>query len=179
MNQQLDEADAALMAFLPGSEGGAAIADALTGRVNPAGRLTVSWPKALGQFPLAYNEAGSPYDPRYPFGYGLSYTRFDVRRLAVDGHARRRVDAFADIRNSGRRSGDDVVLAFAERLGGGAPRRLVAFSRVGVRAGDRERVRLSFDVSQLASTQPDGRRVVAPGTYRLTVEGAAATFTVG
>jgi beta-glucosidase len=179
MNQQLSEADAALMAFLPGSEGGAAIADALTGRVDPAGRLTVSWPKAVSQLPLAYNEAGKPYDPRYPFGYGLSYTRFDVRRLSVDRHPWRRVDANVDIRNSGARSGEDVVLAFAERLGGGAPRRLVAFDRVAVRAGDGERVRLSFDVSQLASTQADGRRVVLPGTYRLTVEGASATFSVG
>src|SRR5207247_2753819 len=81
MNHQLDEADASLMAFLPGSEGGAAIADALFGKVNPSGRLPVSWPKSGDQLPLAYNEPGKPYDPRYAFGYGLSYTRFDLSRL--------------------------------------------------------------------------------------------------
>jgi beta-glucosidase len=178
MNAQLDEADAALMAFLPGSEGGAAISDALTGRVNPSGRLTVSWPKAVSQIPLAYNEAGKPYDPRYPFGHGLSYTRFDVKRLSVGGRGSKRVSASADIRNSGRRDGEDVVLAFAERVGGGAPRRLVAFDRVGVGAGEREKAKLSFDLSRLASTQADGRRIVLPGTYRLTVEGASTTFTV-
>jgi beta-glucosidase len=178
MNAALDKSAAALMAFLPGSEGGAAIADALTGRVNPSGRLTVSWPKALGQFPLAYNEAGAPYDPRYPFGYGLSYTRFDVKGL--DARTRwGRVDASAFVRNVGRRDGGDTVLAFAERLGGGAPKRLVAFDRVGVRAGGLERAKLSFDVSRLASTQPDGRRSVLPGTYKLTVEGASTTFRVG
>jgi beta-glucosidase len=146
--------------------------------VNPSGRLTVSWPKAVSQIPLAYNEAGKPYDPLYPFGYGLSYTRFDVKRLSVAGRDWKRVNASADLRNSGPRDGEDVVLAFAERVGGGAPRRLVAFDRVEVGAGEREKVKLSFDQSRLASTQPDGRRIVLPGTYRLTVEGASTAFTV-
>jgi len=118
MNQQLDESDAALMAFLPGSEGGPAIANALFGSYNPGGRLSVSWPKASSQEPLAYNDGGS-YDPRYPFGYGLSYTRFNVDHLqapsSVNEHGR--VDFSLDLRNTGGRAGDDVVLAFVKRLG--------------------------------------------------------------
>jgi len=179
MNSQLDEADASLMAFLPGSEGGAAVADALFGKVNPSGRLPVSWPKSSDQLPLAYNERGKPYDPRYPFGHGLSYTRFDLRNLRapwhVDNHSW--VDASVKVRNAGRRSGDDTVLAFVVRPDGG--RQLVAFPRVRLDRGDGANVRLRFRVSQLAVTQASGERAVTPGTYRLVVGNLSQTFRVG
>jgi beta-glucosidase len=66
MNRQLDEASAALMAWLPGTEGGGAVGDLLFGRASPSARLSVTWPKSIAQVPLAYNgPAGKPYDPRY------------------------------------------------------------------------------------------------------------------
>jgi beta-glucosidase len=179
MNAQLDEADASLMAFLPGSEGGAAVADALFGKVNPSGRLPVSWPKSSDQLPLAYNERGKPYDPRYPFGHGLSYTRFDLSHLRAPWHvdANGWVGASVKVRNAGRRSGDDTVLAFVVRPDGG--RQLVAFPRVRLDRGDGANVRLGFRASQLAVTQPSGERAVAPGTYRLVVGDLSQTFRVG
>jgi beta-glucosidase len=179
MNAQLDEADASLMAFLPGSEGGAAVADALFGKVNPSGRLPVSWPKSSDQLPLAYNERGKPYDPRYPFGHGLSYTRFDLSHLRAPWHvdANGWVSASVKVRNAGRRSGDDTVLAFVVRPDGG--RQLVAFPRVRLDRGDGANVRLGFRASQLAVTQPSGERAVAPGTYRLVVGDLSQTFRVG
>jgi beta-glucosidase len=179
MNGQLDEADASLMAFLPGSEGGAAVADVLFGKVNPSGRLPVSWPKASSQLPLAYNEPGKPYDPRYPFGHGLSYTRFDLRHLRAPWHVSDDgwVNASVKVRNVGRRPGDDIVLAFVVRPDGG--RQLVAFTRVHLWRGDRDRVRLGFRVSQLAVTQASGERAVTPGTYRLVVGNLSRTFRVG
>jgi beta-glucosidase len=179
MNAQLDEADASLMAFLPGSEGGAAVADALFGKVNPSGRLPVSWPKSSDQLPLAYNERGKPYDPRYPFGYGLSYTRFDLSHLRAPWRvgANDWVSASVKVRNAGRRSGDDTVLAFVVRPDGG--RQLVAFPRVRLDRGDGANVRLGFRASQLAVTQPSGERAVAPGTYRLVVGDLSQTFRIG
>jgi beta-glucosidase len=179
MNGQLDEADASLMAFLPGSEGGAAVADALFGKVNPSGRLPVSWPKSSDQLPLAYNERGKPYDPRYPFGYGLSYTRFDLRHLRTPRHvsADGWVDASVTVRNAGRRDGDDTVLAFVVRPDGG--RQLVAFPRARLDRGDGANVRLGFRASQLAVTQASGERAVTPGTYRLVVGDLSQTFRVG
>jgi beta-glucosidase len=130
MDQQLDEADASLMAFLPGTEGGAAVADALFGKVNPSGRLPVSWPKDSSSFPLAYNEAGKPYDPRFAFGYGLSYTRFKLGHLGAPRHAGpgERVDASVNVTNAGRRAGANTVLAFLVASDGS--RRLVAFDRI-------------------------------------------------
>jgi beta-glucosidase len=141
MDHQLDEADAALMAFLPGSEGGAAIADALFGTVNPSGRLPVSWPKDSSQFPLAHNEPGKPYDPRYPFGYGLSYTRFALRDLRVQGGR-----ASVVVRNVGDRAGDRTVLAFSD-----ATKRLVGFTRVHLGAHQQTTARLTLAPSSSAA----------------------------
>jgi beta-glucosidase len=179
MNDQLDEADASLMAFLPGSEGGAAVGDALFGKFNPSGRLPVSWPKSSDQLPLAYNERSKPYDPRYAFGYGLSYTRFDLSDLRAPGHVNATdwVDASVKVRNVGARSGNDTVLAFVVRPDGG--RQLVAFQRVGLDRGDGAKARLGFAASRLAVTQSNGERAVTPGTYRLEVGDLNQTFRVG
>jgi beta-glucosidase len=130
MDHQLDEANASLMAFLPGTEGGGAIADTLFGKASPSGRLPVSWPKDSSQFPLAYNEPGKPYDPRFAFGYGLSYTRFKLGNLRAPWHASagERINASVDVANVGHRPGTDTVLAFL--VSGDGSRRLVAFDRV-------------------------------------------------
>jgi beta-glucosidase len=133
MDHQLGEADASLMAFLPGSEGGAAIGDVLFGKANPSGRLPVSWPKDSSQFPLAHNEPGTPYDPRYPFGYGLSYTDFDVSKPSFHGDR-----ASVIVRNVGRRAGDRILLAFD------GSQRLVGFTRVHLAPGERTKAWLSI-----------------------------------
>jgi beta-glucosidase len=166
------------MAFLPGSEGGAAVADVVYGRTNPSGRLPVSWPKSAAQMPLFYNHPpGKAYDPRYAFGHGLSYTSWDVGRLRVSGgghhkhHGGGSVRASATIANTGGRSGDHVVLAFAEPLNGGSEaqpvRELVAFERVSVERRRARGVDLSFDAGRLQ-----------PGDYRLVVGDESARFTV-
>jgi beta-glucosidase len=146
MDHQLDEANASLMAFLPGTEGGAAIADTLFGKASPSGRLPVSWPKDSSSFPLAYNEAGKPYDPRFAFGYGLSYTRFKLDNLRAPWHASagERISASVDVANVGHRPGTDTVLAFLVANDGS--RRLVAFDRVDTDTGHHGRgtARLTF-----------------------------------
>ena len=144
MDHQLDEANASLMAFLPGTEGGGAIADTLLGKASPSGRLPVSWPKDSSQFPLAYNEAGKPYDPRFAFGYGLSYTRFKLDNLRAPWHASpgERISASVDVANVGHQPGTDTVLAFLVASDGS--RRLVAFDRVDASRHRRGTARLAF-----------------------------------
>jgi beta-glucosidase len=144
MDHQLDEANASLMAFLPGTEGGGAIADTLFGKASPSGRLPVSWPKDSSQFPLAYNEAGKPYDPRFAFGYGLSYTRFKLDNLRAPWHASPgvRISASVDVTNVGHQPGTDTVLAFLVANDGS--RRLVAFDRVDASRHRRGTARLRF-----------------------------------
>ena len=183
MNEQLDGAAAGMMAFLPGHEGGAAIADVLFGNFNPSGRLTVSWSKSSDQQPLAYNEPGAHYDPRYPFGHGLSYS--DVEVVDLDGPTdvgrRGRVPVHVELENSSPVGGDHVVLAIVERIGGpasAAPRQLVAFERTSLQGNDEARVRLGFRVEQLAVTLDDGSKSVLPGEYRLVVGGRTHIFTV-
>ena len=119
MNKQLDEANAALMAFLPGTEGGSAIASALFGEPQPERQAHGVVAEVVDQFPLAYNEAGAPYDPRYRFGYGLSYSRFDVSRLKADSEvdADDEFDLKLKLENEGERDGEHTVLPFVERTG--------------------------------------------------------------
>jgi beta-glucosidase len=158
MNRQLDRADAALMAFLPGSEGGSAIADVLLGDYNPSGRLSVSWPRSTSQFPLAYNEPG-PYAPRYPFGHGRSYTRFTVTSLDGPRSVQQGQSARLDVKlaNRGRSSGEHTLLAFARPLSGGRGE-LAGFQRTWVRRGGRGHFRVAVDTRDLD-----------PGDYRIEV----------
>ena len=132
------------MAFLPGSEGGAAVADALFGKVNPSGRLPVSWPKDSSTFPLAYNEPGKPYDPRYPFGYGLSYTRFKLPTSAPRGtrgraSGSRRASTSQRRAQLGRRT--PCWPSWSRATAAAA---LVAFDRVAAGPHRRDTARLTF-----------------------------------
>jgi beta-glucosidase len=138
MNEQLDGAAAALMAYLPGSQGGRAIADALFGKVNPSGRLSVTWPKSVDQAPLNHDRLpGEPYDPRYAFGHGLSYTKFAYGKL--DAHGRK---VTLRVANTGRRAGEHTVLLFASKPGDPEypASRLVGYRKLWLRPGDRRTV---------------------------------------
>jgi beta-glucosidase len=185
MNDQLDEASATLYAGLPGTEGGAAVGRTLFGKVSPSARLSVTWPDSIAQAPIAYNEPrGEAYDPRYAFGHGLSYLDVDYRSLRAPATAGPddTVEVTVELRNGGDRPGDELVQVFAERRTGPATapaRQLVAFERVKLGAGERERVTLEFPVSLLAATPAEGGRpAVAPGEYRLRAGNRSRTLTV-
>jgi beta-glucosidase len=180
MNQQLDGAAAALMAYLPGTQGGRGVADVLFGRVNPSGRLSVTWPKSIDQVPLNYDRLqGEPYDPRYAFGHGLSYTRFDYSGLdsSTRGDDMR---VSLTVRNRGRRAGEHTVLLFASKRGASEAfpaSRLVAYRKLGLQPGDRRTVTLSFPVDRLAVTADD-EKAVEPGRYELTAGQRSTTVTI-
>ena len=142
MDAQLDGANASLMAFWPGSEGGAAVADVLFGAYNPSGRLTVSWPHDGAAYPIAYNEPGSS-GRRYDFGYGLSYSTYMTTRLEAPSWVKARHGTVsikatvAQHRIEGRITDGAGVRGPDQRLRvGAAPARGV---RAHVAAGARER----------------------------------------
>ena len=202
MDAVVDAADAILMAHLPGTEGGHAVADVLFGTYNPNGRLPYSWPRHVGQLPLEYNapyaasevgtEADAPshvYDPLFPFGFGVSYGALSE---GVPALASRRVSktenvrTWIDLGNWGPQESDIAVELYARaetRAVIPARRQLVAFARTTVPAYSAKTVELSFPVSRLAITVGDvdehSTRDVPAGNYVLeTGGGQRAEFVV-
>ncbi|HEU5472535.1 MAG TPA: glycoside hydrolase family 3 N-terminal domain-containing protein [Actinophytocola sp.] len=171
-----------LMAYQGSTEAGTAIADVLFGRVNPSGRLPVSWPseadapggdfcggcpsplgdqpKTFDQLPDTASGAGNDYNPLYPFGFGLSYTTFQTSGLSVTNSVRRGESAqvTVTVTNTGSRAGTQVVPVFVNQPVSSVvapPRRLVAFTRVALDPGQSRTVRIPFPVSVLAVTPGD------------------------
>ncbi len=179
-----------LMAWLPGSEGGTAVANVLFGKANPSGRLPVSWPKSIGDEPMFYQQlpgtnggTSSSYDPLFPFGAGLSYTTFAVQDISVSGG--RTVKVSVKVANTGSRDGDFVVPVYAQQPVSQIltpPNRLVAFTRVPLKAGRSTTVSLSFPQSRLAVTRGDingsTTRSVLPGDYKIVAGDKSADLTV-
>jgi beta-glucosidase len=204
-----ENASALLMAYLPGTEGGAAVANVLFGQVNPSGHLPVTWPSAAdrnagdfdtggpstaGDEPKFFDQLpgtnfgqGSGYNARYPFGFGLSYTTFELSDLSVTSSVSRRgtVRATFTLANTGDRAGADVVPVYVHQPVSelvAPPKRLVAFARENLAPGASRVVRVSFPVSELAVTQGDmdgaGRRQVETGSYQVQVGSLTANFLV-
>jgi beta-glucosidase len=182
-----DSTRALLEAWFGGVEAGNAVADVVFGKVNPGGKLPVSFPRAVGQVPIYYNHepTGRPCDatqkynsryrdivscsPLYEFGYGLSYTTFAVsnlqlskRRVSRNG----RVRASVDVMNTGSRAGDDVVQLYIHdpvaRITQPV-RRLRGFQRVTLAPGQKKTVTFKLDKTDFGYYDNHGRFVVEPG----------------
>jgi beta-glucosidase len=141
LNGVISESDAVLEAWFPGSEGGAAVADILTGAVNPSARLTMSFPQSVGQVPVYYNHFNtgrpinpdntenryvsqyidSPNEPLFPFGYGLSYTTFVYGEVEVSGQELTANDSLTvqvRVTNTGDRAGVETVQLYVRDISG-------------------------------------------------------------
>lgn len=180
----LEQVDAVLDVWYPGQEGGHAVADVLFGRVNPAGRLPLTFPMHEGQVPLYYAHKptgrGDDYldltgQPLFPFGHGLSYTTFAYDSLEVAVHAPSdsvTLDITATIRNTGTRAGDEVVQLYLADVLASVVRpvtELAGFTRITLAPGASRRVRFTVPRAQLAFLDANMRRVVEPGTVRIMV----------
>ncbi len=176
------KADGVLMAYQGSTEAGRAVADVVFGKVNPSGKLSVSWPtdaasvggdfdgtaasplgdqpKFFDQLPGTGSGPGHAYNPLYPFGFGLSYTTFVRSNLSVTSTVSRTGSATAKftVANTGDRSGTDVVPVYVSQPVSGVvapPQRLVGFTRVTLQAGQSKTVRVTFPMSALAVSQGD------------------------
>jgi beta-glucosidase len=176
-------ANAILDAWYPGEEGGAAVAETLSGRNNPAGRLPVTFYKDVSQLPPFddYSMKDRTYryfggTPLYPFGYGLSYTTFSYSGLTVptgDVAAGSPVVAEVTVTNTGAKAGDEVAqlyLSFPD-LPGRPLRALRGFQRVHLEAGASQKLRFELQPRDLSMVTEDGEPIVAEGFYAISVGG--------
>ena len=174
-------AAAILEAWYPGQSGGLAIGNILTGKVDPAGRLPLTFYRSVDDLPPFgdYSMAGRTYryfegKPVYPFGHGLSYTSFTYGPLKVEplgSDAGRGIRVTTELRNSGPRAGNEVAQLYLDFPSApGAPRiALRGFRRAALRPG--EATSLVFDLSSrdLSAVNLDGVRQVLAGDYRVSV----------
>ncbi len=177
-----ESAQGVLMAYQGSTEAGTAVADAVFGKINPSGKLSISWPsdaaapgadfdgsapsplgdepKFFDQLPGTGSGQGHAYNPLYPFGFGLSYTTFATSGLSVTSDVSRRgtVTARFTVANTGTTDGTDIVPVYVSQPVSSVvvpPQRLVGFARVSVAAGKSRPVTVRFPVSTLAETQGD------------------------
>jgi len=179
-----EHADAVLAAWYPGEVGGQDIAETLLGRNNPAGRLPVTFYRSADDLPpfADYGMQGRTYryfqgTPLWPFGHGLSYTRFAYRAPAVSTArlvAGQPLTVSVEVANTGRRDGDEVVQVYLAPATPGplSPRHaLVGFQRVPLKAGERRTVQFQLDARALSRVDDAGLRAVQPGRYELAIGG--------
>ncbi|WP_195667852.1 glycoside hydrolase family 3 N-terminal domain-containing protein [Bacteroides intestinalis] len=182
------EVDAIVDAWYPGMQGGNAIADVLFGDYNPAGRLTISVPRSVGQLPVYYNtkrkgnrskyieEEGTP---RYPFGYGLSYTSFnysDLRAEVVESEDSCLVNISVKVRNEGSRDGDEVVQLYLrdEVASFTTPfKQLRGFQRIHLKVGETKEITFRLDKKSLALYMQNEEWAVEPGRFTLMLGGSS------
>jgi beta-glucosidase len=193
-----ERADALLECWYMGQETGHAVADLLFGRANPGGKLPVSIARDTGQLPMFYNRKPSSRrgyidgvtTPLYPFGYGLSYTRFEISaprlekaRIGVDGSTRVQVD----VRNVGNVRGDEVVQLYIRDDVSSVTRPLLelkGFQRVTLAPGEQRTLAFDIKPSDLWFYNADMKRAVEPGTFSIfagpnSVDLKKTTLTVG
>jgi beta-glucosidase len=177
-----EESDALFALFHGGQYGGLALAEAIFGKLNPSGKLPISFPRHSGQLPVYYNylpgwhgdvyrdlEAG----PLYEFGYGLSYTHFEYSDLKAECQAQG-AEVSVTVKNSGGADGTETVqLYMRDKVSSVITpvKQLIAFERVSLKAGESQTVIFRLDKSAFSIVLPDETRVVEPGTFILMAGG--------
>ena len=185
VNWANDNVPAILQTWYPGGEGGTAVADVLFGNYNPAGRLPVTFYKSVDQLPpfTDYNMAGRTYryfkgEPLYPFGFGLSYTKFSYSNLRLSSKsvkAGEPIKVTVDVQNVGERAGDEVVQLYLTDVVASAPvpvRTLVGFDRISFRTGEKRTVEFTITPRQMSLIDDSGKRVIEPGEFLISVGGS-------
>ena len=183
INWAQDNIPAIIQAWYPGEEGGNALADIIFGDYNPAGRLPVTFPKSLDDIPefTDYTMEGRTYrylkkEPLYPFGYGLSYTKFAYSNLDVASEAQVGDDitVTVEVTNTGEVAGDEVVQLYVRALDASVAvpnHSLQGFARVHLEPGQSTLVEFTLNPRQFAVFYEDGGCVVEPGRYTIFVGG--------
>ena len=189
-----EQADAILETWFSGTEGGNAIADVLFGDYNPSGKLAITYPRSVGQIPMYYNHLtiGRPYTPGhpgnytsqyfeepngplYPFGYGLSYTHFELSDLKLSTRELKRGDtlqAQVTVKNTGQRDGETVVQLYVQDVSASVSRpikELRNFQKVMLKAGESRTLTLPIGEDDLKFYNAQLQRIAEPGEFNVQV----------
>ena len=192
INWAQDHIQAIVEAWFPGSEAGHSISDVLFGDYNPSGKLSVTFPRSVGQIPIFYNHlnTGRPATPEnkmmkyvsryldidnsplYPFGYGLSYTSFSysaidlsAKEIKTDGS----ITATVEVSNTGKMDGEEVVQLYIEKASSpiARPMQLKGFKKVSIPAGKSEKVSFDIGTEELSLYDINMRKIVETGSYNI------------
>jgi beta-glucosidase len=197
-----EHAPAILETWFLGTRAGDAVAEALFGDVNPSGKLPVTFPRSVGQVPIFYDHRrvgrpptdqkftskylDLPSTPLYPFGFGLSYTRFRYEDLKVSSEPGRHVRVSAELVNAGDRAGDEVVQLYVRDDAASVTRptkQLRGFERVRLTPGERKRVEFVLGPEHLGFLGRDLQWTVEPGSFHVWIgpssaDGLEGTFEI-
>jgi len=178
-----DKANAILEAWYPGQEGGTALADILFGDANPGGKLPVTIARSLGQLPIYYNQKPTAHrgylfdsaQPLYPFGFGLSYTTFEISAPRLSASQIKSGDSVVvsvEVRNTGKVAGDEVVQLYLHDVLSSVTRpvkELKGFRRVTLAPGESKMLQFTLDRDAFALWNQEMKRVVEPGAFEIMV----------
>jgi len=166
-----------------GQESGRAVANVLFGEVNPSGKLPISIPRSVGHLPCFYNHKPSArrgylfddISPLFPFGFGLSYTRFRFDNLRIESPVIRRFEStrvLVDVTNVGQRSGSEVAQMYIRDVVSSVTRpvkELKGFKKIHLKAGEMQTVTFMISQEHLSFTNVDKKLVVEPGDFEIMV----------
>ncbi|HTS44291.1 MAG TPA: glycoside hydrolase family 3 C-terminal domain-containing protein, partial [Puia sp.] len=195
LNWENEHANAVLDVWFGGTEAGNAIADVLFGNYNPSGKLSVSFPRSVGQIPVYYNHknTGRPYhggsefpkfksnyldesnDPLYPFGYGLSYTRFSYSDISLDKKQIKPGDKLhisITVTNTGNYDGEETAQLYIHDLVGSVTqpvKELKKFQKVFLKKGESKTLVFSLTADDLRFFNSDLKYVYEPGDFKVFV----------
>lgn len=192
--EENQQADAILETWFSGTEGGNAIADVLFGDYNPSGKLPITFPRSVGQIPTYYNHLtiGRPFTPGkpgnytsqyfdditgplFPFGYGLSYTRFSLSDMALSSttlHKGGKLEASVTLKNTGKRDGETVVQLYIQDVAGSIIRpikELKNFQKVMLKAGEEKVIRFNISEDDLKFYNAQLKYAAEPGDFNVQI----------
>jgi len=187
INSIVDEVDAVLIAFLPGMEGGNALADIIFGDHSPSGKLSVTYPKSPNgnttyDFKPMENFDSNKYDPQWSFGFGLSYTTFAYQDLNLDKKEiseNEELNISVEVSNTGKTASSEVVQLYLSDLYGSVSRpnkQLKGFEKVMLNPGETKKVSFKINREHLSFIGRENKRIVEPGEFEISIDNMKENF---
>jgi beta-glucosidase len=185
----VEQANAVVLGFLPGMEGGVALADILFGDVNPSGKLPISYPRNTNDIvhydhkPMETFEPNQ-YNPLYPFGYGLSYSQFETSGLRLDNtqiNIDDNIEVSVDVKNTGKITGKETVLVYLNDVVASVTRptkQLKAFAKVELKPNESQTLHFDLSSDAMSFIGVDMKRRIEAGEFKVMVGSESVTFNV-